>query len=140
MNVILKDIDFIVTCTSIGFKNLLEGSDCKIWLSQFTLLDLTPREKFLINPLIKQKTVYPYSFSTEEIILVYKLFKEFNLNITVSDASAIIMAQILENSIIINRNGIFKSICNKQNVKTDDFNGFFEHINKKARLNKQSSS
>jgi hypothetical protein len=96
MKVILKDTDLIMTYINVGFRNLIQNSNNEIWLSQFTLLDLTINETYTISPLVTQKIIYTYSFSEKEVLQVYSLYNDFQSNITVAEASAIIMAKNFE--------------------------------------------
>lgn len=130
MNFILKDTDFIITCTSMGVRSFLKNSENRIWLSQFTILDFTNREKFIVQQLIENSIVNIYNFNDEDIVRVFKLYNKYKDVVTVSDVSTIIMAKTIEDSVIINGNGIFKSICLKQKIEHYDFNWFFENIRK----------
>lgn len=128
MDIILKDTESIMSCSSAGFVNTVKKPEWIFWISEFSMADLDWYEKYQISKMLNQKQLFKYSFNSYEIETIFNLFNQYSANISVSDASALVIAQNLENGLIINRNGIYRKICNTLNIRNEDFNWFFKNI------------
>lgn len=125
MKIILKDPEYIKTCTGKGFINSFKDKSLTLCIADLSMLDFSPIDKVLVDRKIKNKELVKYILKSEGIEKVYELYNEYCASITVSDASAIILAEKLDNSIIINDNEIFSEICYKHKIVNYDFGWFF---------------
>lgn len=128
MNIILNDTELVLTCSKVGFYKIAKNKGNLLWLSQFTLLDFSNYENSKLESTIENKDINLYHFSKTEIEQIYNRYNEFSDNISFSDASALVMANKIEDSIIINNNGVLGKIGKKFKIKCYDYNWFIEQI------------
>lgn len=128
MNLVIKDIDLIITCIGTGFKSILSACECNVWISPFILLDCDIIEKYEIETFIKNKEIFQYSLNEIDIEEINELFRQYSENLTISDVSALLLADRLDNSIIVNNNGIYRKITQSLGVRCLSFNELYGYI------------